>query len=81
MIWTCFAAAGTCKIVRIDGIMDSERYQAVLIESVLPSVRKLGLGQGWICYQDNNPKHQRKSKKRMGSKKEISHLGMASAKS
>lgn len=44
MIWKCFAATGTGKIICIDGTIDSAGYQAILNESLLSSVRKLGLG-------------------------------------
>lgn len=38
MIWVCFAAVGTGKIVRTDGTLDTVRYQR-------SSVRKLDFGR------------------------------------
>lgn len=34
MLWGCFAGTRTGKVVRIEGKMDAERYQAILRESL-----------------------------------------------
>lgn len=46
MIWGCFVAVEIGKIVHIDSTVDSERYQAILNERVLSSVKKLSLVHG-----------------------------------
>ena len=61
MLWGCFAAAGTGRIFRIDGIMNSAVYQQILADNLQPSVHTLRLGRNWIMQQDNDPKHTSKS--------------------
>lgn len=39
-----FSAAGTGNLNRVLGIMDSQKYQAILKRNVMPSVDKLNLG-------------------------------------
>uniref|UniRef100_A0A8C5M601 Transposase n=1 Tax=Leptobrachium leishanense TaxID=445787 RepID=A0A8C5M601_9ANUR len=43
MFWGCFAASGTGCLECVQGIMKSEDYQRILVRTVEPSVRKLGL--------------------------------------
>lgn len=74
MIWKCFAATGTGKIICIDGTIDSAGYQAILNESLLSSVRKLGLGHRQIFQEDNDPKHQNKLTKEWVPKKKFQVL-------
>lgn len=62
MIYGCFAAAATGSIVRTGSQMNSARDQAILKESVLPSVRKLGLGRCWIFLQENDPEQIKPTK-------------------
>lgn len=45
MLWGCFASSGTGNLQRVAGKMDSIKYQEILGENVLPSVRKLKLGR------------------------------------
>lgn len=61
MLWGCVAASGTGNIVRVEGRMDSTKYQQILEANVLKSVRTLKLKRGWIFQQDNGPKHTSKS--------------------
>lgn len=62
MMWSCFAASGTECLDRIKRIMKSEDYQGILEQSVLPSVRKLGLSRRlWVVQQDKDPNHTSKS--------------------
>ncbi|KAF7646122.1 hypothetical protein LDENG_00193360 [Lucifuga dentata] len=42
--------------------MESIKYQEILGENVMLSVRKLKLGRHWTFQQDNYPKHASKSK-------------------
>ena len=57
MFWGCFTSRGPGALVRIDGIMNSTKYQAILSENLVPSARKLGLGHRWTFQQDNDSKH------------------------
>jgi hypothetical protein len=57
MLWGCFSAAGTGNLVRINGIMDSIKYQEILAQNLQVSAQALGLGRKWTFQQDNDPKH------------------------
>ncbi len=54
MVWGCFAASGPGWFARIDGTMNSARYQKILKENVRPSV--CDLKRTWVMQQDNDPK-------------------------
>lgn len=47
--------------MRLEGRLDSNKYQQMLATSVPESVEKLKLKRGWISQQDNDPKHASKS--------------------
>ena len=49
--------------------MDSIKYQEILGQNVMASVRKLKLGRLWTFEQDNDPKHTSKSTKAWFQKK------------
>ena len=55
-LWGCFNFKGPGALVRIDGIMNSTKYQAILAENLVLSARRLGLGRRWTFQQDNDPK-------------------------
>jgi len=57
MLWGCFASTGTGNLLRMEGKMDLLKYQEILGENVMPSVRKLKLGHHWTFQQENDPKH------------------------
>lgn len=57
MLWGCFAAAGTGKLHKIDGIMRKEHYVEILKQNLKSSARMLKLGRNWTFQQDNDPKH------------------------
>uniref|UniRef100_A0A3Q3KMZ5 Tc1-like transposase DDE domain-containing protein n=1 Tax=Monopterus albus TaxID=43700 RepID=A0A3Q3KMZ5_MONAL len=61
MLWGCVAASGTGNIARVEGRMDSTKYQQILEANITPSVKKLKLKRGWLLQQDNDPKHTSKS--------------------
>ncbi|KAI5624964.1 hypothetical protein C0J50_15440, partial [Silurus asotus] len=61
MIWGCFASAGTGKLQRVQGTMNSLQYQEILDDNVMQSVTNLRLGRRWTFQQDNDPKHTSKS--------------------
>ena len=49
MLWSCFSAAGTGRLVRIEGKMNGAKYREILDENMLQST------------QDNDPKHTAKT--------------------
>lgn len=57
MVWGCMSASGVGKLKIIDGIMDHTMYINILKENLAPSVEKMGLQDGYIFTQDNDPKH------------------------
>lgn len=63
MLWGCFSSAGTGALVRVEGIMNSSKYQSVLAQNLRPSVRKLKMKRNFIFQHDNDPKHTSKSTK------------------
>ena len=63
MLWGCFSAAGTGRLVRIEGKMNATIYRDILDENLLQSALDLRLGRRFIFQQDNNPKHTAKISK------------------
>jgi hypothetical protein len=57
MQWGCFSAAGTGRLVRIEGKMNGARYREILDENLLQNTQELRLGQRFTFQQDNIPKH------------------------
>uniref|UniRef100_A0A3Q3R835 Tc1-like transposase DDE domain-containing protein n=1 Tax=Monopterus albus TaxID=43700 RepID=A0A3Q3R835_MONAL len=71
MPWGCFSAKGTGQLHRIKGRMDGAMYRQILGENLLPSVRALKMGRGWVFQHDNDPKHTAKATKDWLKKKHI----------
>ena len=61
MLWGCFSAERTGKLVRIEGNMKGERYREILDENLLQSAHDLRLRQRFTFQQDNDPKHTAKT--------------------
>ncbi|KAG2463250.1 TCB1 transposase, partial [Polypterus senegalus] len=57
MLWGCFSAAGTGRLVRIKGKMTAAMDRDILDENLLQSALDLRLGRRFIFQQDNDPKH------------------------
>ncbi|KAG2456784.1 TCB1 transposase, partial [Polypterus senegalus] len=57
MLWGCFSAAGTGRLVRIKGKMTAAMYRDILGENLLQSALDLRLGRWFIFQQDNDPRH------------------------
>lgn len=53
MLWAFIAASGTGNISRVEGEMNSIKFQQIL----MPPVKKLKLKRGWLLQMDNDPKH------------------------
>ena len=60
MLWGCFSAAGTGRLVRIEGKMNAAMYREILDENLLQSALDLRLGRRFTFQQDNDPKHTAK---------------------
>ncbi|XP_064869707.1 solute carrier family 22 member 13-like [Oncorhynchus nerka] len=54
-------AAGTGRLVRIEGKMNRAKYREILDENLLQSAQDLILGQRFTFHQDNDPKHTAKT--------------------
>ena len=63
VLWECFSAAETERLVRIEGKMNAAMYRDILDENLLQSVLDLRLGRRFIFQQDNDPKHTAKISK------------------
>ncbi len=64
MLWGCFSAAGTGRLVRIEGKMNAAMYRNILNENLLHRALDLRLGRRFIFQQDNDPKHTAKITKK-----------------
>ncbi|KAI2648153.1 Transposable element Tcb1 transposase [Labeo rohita] len=54
------SAAGTGRLVAIEGKMNAAKYRDILDENLLQSVQDLRLGRRFTFQQDNDPKHTAK---------------------
>ncbi|KAK1805775.1 hypothetical protein P4O66_001955 [Electrophorus voltai] len=59
-LWGCFLAAGTGRLVKVEGKMNAAMYRDILKENQLQSALDLRLGQRFIFQKDNDPKHTAK---------------------
>lgn len=55
MMWGCFSAAGNGNLGHVCGIMDTQKYQAILSRNVMHSVEKLGLRDHWTLIPSTPP--------------------------
>lgn len=58
MVWGCMSAAGVGNLVFIEGNMDKTLYLNILKDNLKQSAEKLGIGNTFQFYQDNDPKHK-----------------------
>uniref|UniRef100_A0AAV2K153 Transposase n=1 Tax=Knipowitschia caucasica TaxID=637954 RepID=A0AAV2K153_KNICA len=64
MLWGCFSAAGTERLVKIEGKMNAAMYRDIMDENLLQSALDLKLEQRFIFQEDNDPKHTAKITKK-----------------
>ena len=57
MLCGCFAARGPGALVKMNGMMNSTKYQDILGKYLVPFARKLGFGHRWAFQKDNDPKN------------------------
>ena len=55
MLLGCFSLAGTGKLVRIEGMMDTAKYREILEGNLFQSSGDLRLGRRFTFQQDNDP--------------------------
>lgn len=63
MLWECFSAAGTGRLVQIEGAereMRAAMCRDILDENLLNSALDIRQGQYFIFQQNNDPKHAAK---------------------
>ncbi|KAG2464911.1 TCB2 transposase, partial [Polypterus senegalus] len=60
ILWGCFSAAGTGRLVAIEGKMNVAKYRDILDKNLLQSAKDLRLGRRFTFQQDNDPKHTTK---------------------
>ena len=65
----CFSAKGTGRLHRIEGRMNGAMYREIFGDNLLPSVRALKMGRGWVFQHGNDPKHTAKATKEWLKKK------------
>jgi hypothetical protein len=63
MVWTAFGYGGQTEIIFIDTRMDSNIYQELLRDNLLPFGADIE-GQEWVFQQDNAPVHASSSTKK-----------------
>ncbi len=54
--------------------MNEAMYREILANNLLPSVRALKMGQGWVFQHDNDPKHTARATKQWPRKKHFKVL-------
>ena len=76
MLWGCFSAKGTGWLHRIEGRMNGAMYfgREILGDNLLPSVRALKMGRGWVFQHDNDSKYMAMATKEWLKKKHIKVL-------
>ncbi|KAI4895597.1 hypothetical protein NFI96_008461, partial [Prochilodus magdalenae] len=74
MLWGCLSAHGTGRLHCIKERMTGAMYCEILGNNLLPSVRALKMGHGWVFQHDNDPKHTARITKGWLCKKHIKVL-------
>uniref|UniRef100_A0A803JIR7 Transposase Tc1-like domain-containing protein n=1 Tax=Xenopus tropicalis TaxID=8364 RepID=A0A803JIR7_XENTR len=57
MLWGCFSVKGTEQLHCIKERMNEAMHCEILSNNLIPSVRALKMGRGWVFQHDNDPKH------------------------
>ncbi|KAI4898610.1 hypothetical protein NFI96_006390 [Prochilodus magdalenae] len=73
-LWGCFSANGTGRLHCIKEGMTGAMYCKILGNNLLPSVKALKMGRGWVFQHDNDPKHTARITKEWLYKKHIKAL-------
>lgn len=62
MVRGCFSASAVGDIVKIDGIINRQKYGEILIHNVIPSGNFL-IGNSLVIQHDNDPKRTANAEK------------------
>ncbi len=57
MLWSCFSAAGTEGLIRVEEKLNAPKYWDSLNENPVQSIQNLRLGRRFTFQQDNDSKH------------------------
>ncbi|GBN22607.1 Transposable element Tc1 transposase [Araneus ventricosus] len=57
LVWGCMSATGLGNSVFIDSIINHALYLNILRDNLILSAQNLGIGNNFVFYQDNDPKH------------------------
>ncbi|KAF7219838.1 transcript variant X5 [Nothobranchius furzeri] len=57
MLWGCFSAAGTGRLLAIEGTMNAAKYRDILDKNLPQSARDLRLGRRFTFQHDDDPNH------------------------
>ena len=71
MMWGCFSAAGTGRLVLIEGKMNAAKYTDIHEENLLHSALDLRLWRRFAFQHDNDPKHTAKRTKEWLRRKSV----------
>ena len=63
MLWGCFSAAGTGRLIRIKGKMNGAEYREAINDNLLQIAQDFRLVRRFTLQQVNNPKHTAKTLK------------------
>ncbi len=74
MLWGSFSAKGTGRLHHIEGRMNGAMYREILANNLLPSLRALKMGRGWVFQHDHDPKHTARATKEWLRKKHFKVL-------
>uniref|UniRef100_A0AAX7T1U1 Tc1-like transposase DDE domain-containing protein n=1 Tax=Astatotilapia calliptera TaxID=8154 RepID=A0AAX7T1U1_ASTCA len=74
MLWGCFSAKGTGRLIRVKDRMNGAMYREILSQNLLLSVRTLKMKRGWVFQHDNDPKHTARATKEWLRKKHLKVL-------
>ncbi len=74
MLWGNFSAKGTGRLHHIEGRMNGAMYCEILANNLLPSLRALKMGRGWVFQHDNDTKHTARATKEWLRKKHFQVL-------
>ncbi len=57
MLWSCFSAAGTEGLVKVEEKLNAPKYWDSLNENLFQRIQNLRLGRRFTFQQDNDPQH------------------------
>ena len=60
MLWGCFSAAGTARLVRIESKLNGAKYREILDENLLQSTQDRRRVRRFTFQHYNDPKHTTK---------------------